>query len=50
MEAASGLNASWHRGMFAAMAGWSAIALGLLTFSGEHPEIGPRFFDLFMFP
>jgi uncharacterized protein (TIGR03083 family) len=29
---------------------WPAIALGRLTFSGERPEIGPRFFDLFMFP
>jgi uncharacterized protein (TIGR03083 family) len=29
---------------------WPAIALGRLTFTGERPEIGPRFFDLFMFP
>jgi uncharacterized protein (TIGR03083 family) len=29
---------------------WPAVALGRLTFSGERPEIGPRFFDLFMFP
>ena len=29
---------------------WPAIALGRLTYSGERPEIGPRFFDLFMFP
>ena len=29
---------------------WPAIALGRLTFSGDRPEIGPRFFDLFVFP
>ena len=29
---------------------WPAIALGRLRFSGERPEIGPRFFDLFVFP
>jgi uncharacterized protein (TIGR03083 family) len=29
---------------------WLAIALGTLRFSGERPEIGPRFFDLFVFP
>jgi len=29
---------------------WAAIALGRLTFSGERPEIGPRFSDLFVFP
>ena len=29
---------------------WAAIALGRLTFSGERPEIGPRFNDLFVFP
>jgi uncharacterized protein (TIGR03083 family) len=29
---------------------WTAIALGRLTFSGQRPEIGPRFNDLFVFP
>jgi hypothetical protein len=29
---------------------WSAIALGGLRFSGARPEIGPRFFDLLVFP
>ena len=29
---------------------WAAIALGRLTFSGDRPEIGPRFHDLFVFP
>ena len=29
---------------------WAAIALGRLTFSGDHPEYGPRFNDLFVFP
>jgi uncharacterized protein (TIGR03083 family) len=29
---------------------WPAIALGTLTFGGERPEIGPRFFDLFVCP
>jgi uncharacterized protein (TIGR03083 family) len=29
---------------------WSAVALGSLRFTGERPEIGPRFFDLFVFP
>jgi uncharacterized protein (TIGR03083 family) len=29
---------------------WPAIALGRLTFAGPHPEIGPRFADLFVFP
>jgi uncharacterized protein (TIGR03083 family) len=29
---------------------WAAIALGRLTFSGDRPEIGPRFNDLFVFP
>ena len=29
---------------------WAAIALGRITFSGDHPEIGPRFNDLFVFP
>jgi uncharacterized protein (TIGR03083 family) len=29
---------------------WAAIALGRLTFSGDRPEIGPRFTDLFVFP
>ncbi|HKY75508.1 MAG TPA: hypothetical protein VJS45_05175, partial [Acidimicrobiia bacterium] len=29
---------------------WAAIALGRLTFSGQRPEIGPRFKDLFVFP
>ena len=29
---------------------WAAIALGRLTFSGQRPEIGPRFNDLFVFP
>jgi hypothetical protein len=29
---------------------WAAIALGRLTFSGDQPEIGPRFNDLFVFP
>jgi uncharacterized protein (TIGR03083 family) len=29
---------------------WAAIALGLLAFSGDRPEIGARFHDLFVFP
>jgi len=29
---------------------WAAIALGRLTFSGDRPEIGPRFDELFVFP
>ena len=29
---------------------WPAIALGGLRFTGARPEIGPRFFDLFVFP
>ncbi|MGH9011906.1 MAG: methyltransferase, partial [Acidimicrobiia bacterium] len=29
---------------------WAAIALGRLTFSGDRPELGPRFTDLFDFP
>ena len=29
---------------------WAAVALGRLTFSGDRPEIGPRFHDLFVFP
>jgi hypothetical protein len=29
---------------------WPAIALGRLTFTGERPEVGPRFADLFVFP
>jgi putative sterol carrier protein len=29
---------------------WAAIALGRLTFSGDRPEIGPRFPNLFVFP
>jgi uncharacterized protein (TIGR03083 family) len=29
---------------------WQAIALGRLTFTGDRPEIGPRFADLFVFP
>jgi uncharacterized protein (TIGR03083 family) len=29
---------------------WAAVALGRLTFSGDRPEIGPRFNDLFVFP
>lgn len=29
---------------------WPAIALGTLSFAGEHPEIGPGFFDAFIFP
>jgi uncharacterized protein (TIGR03083 family) len=29
---------------------WAAIALGRLTFSGDHPELCPRFHDLFVFP
>ncbi len=29
---------------------WQAIALGKLTFTGDRPEIGPRFADLFVFP
>ena len=32
------------------MSRWPAIALGRLRFSGERPEIGPGFFDLFLFP
>lgn len=29
---------------------WPAIALGRLTFSGDRPELGPRFVELFVFP
>jgi uncharacterized protein (TIGR03083 family) len=29
---------------------WQAIALGKLTFGGERAEIGPGFFDLFVWP
>jgi uncharacterized protein (TIGR03083 family) len=29
---------------------WAAIALGRLTFTGDRPELGPRFADLFVFP
>ena len=29
---------------------WPAIALGRLTFTGDRPEIGPRFADLFVYP
>ena len=29
---------------------WPAIALGRLTFTGDRPEVGPRFADLFVFP
>ena len=29
---------------------WPAIALGRMTFTGGRPEIGPKFFDLFVFP
>jgi uncharacterized protein (TIGR03083 family) len=29
---------------------WPAIALGALGFGGDRPEVGPRFFDLFLFP
>jgi len=29
---------------------WSAIALGRLTFTGNRPELGPRFADLSVFP
>jgi uncharacterized protein (TIGR03083 family) len=29
---------------------WAAIALGRLTFSGDRPEMGRRFPDLFVFP
>ncbi len=29
---------------------WSAIALGRLTFSGDRPDVGPGFFDLFVCP
>jgi uncharacterized protein (TIGR03083 family) len=29
---------------------WAAIALGRLTFSGERPDVGPRFDGLFVFP
>jgi hypothetical protein len=29
---------------------WPAIALGRLTFTGDRPELGPRFADLFVFP
>jgi uncharacterized protein (TIGR03083 family) len=29
---------------------WAAIALGLMTFAGPSPEVGPRFADLFRFP
>jgi uncharacterized protein (TIGR03083 family) len=29
---------------------WAAIALGRLTFSGDRPELGPRFSELLVFP
>ena len=29
---------------------WPAIALGRLTFTGDRPDLGPRFADLFVFP
>jgi uncharacterized protein (TIGR03083 family) len=29
---------------------WPAIALGRLRFTGDRPELGPRFFDLLVFP
>jgi hypothetical protein len=29
---------------------WPAIAIGAMTFSGDRPELGPRFADLFVFP
>lgn len=29
---------------------WPAIALGRITFTGDRPEIGPSFADLFVFP
>jgi hypothetical protein len=29
---------------------WAAVALGRLTFAGPHPELGPRFAELFVFP
>jgi len=29
---------------------WPAIALGRLKFTGDRPELGPRFADLFVFP
>ncbi len=29
---------------------WPAIALGRLMFTGDRPELGPRFADLFVFP
>jgi hypothetical protein len=29
---------------------WPAIALGRLRFTGDRPELGPRFADLFVFP
>jgi uncharacterized protein (TIGR03083 family) len=29
---------------------WPAVALGRLTFAGPHPEFGPRFAELFVFP
>jgi hypothetical protein len=29
---------------------WPAIALGRLTFTGECPQLGPRFAELFVFP
>lgn len=29
---------------------WTAVALGRLTFAGPHPELGPRFAELFVFP
>ena len=29
---------------------WPAIALGGLSFTGDHPELGPWFFDPFVFP
>lgn len=29
---------------------WAAVALGCLTFSGDQPDLGPRFVELFVFP
>jgi uncharacterized protein (TIGR03083 family) len=29
---------------------WPAVALGRLTYAGPHPELGPRFAELFVFP
>jgi uncharacterized protein (TIGR03083 family) len=32
------------------MSQWSAIALGSLAFGGERPDVGPRFFDVLVWP